>query len=141
MHRVKVKNQDLIKIIEDNINNKNFELLVKGKSMRPFYKDLKTTVTLSKVKKLAKYDVILFKINNKYFLHRIIKIKGDNIKAQGDGLISSERLVKSDVIASVIKHQTNNKITYSKSRLYGFKVRVWRILRPIRRILLKVMRH
>ena len=45
-----------------------------GNSMLPFLRDRSDTVIIQPSTQYKKYDVVLYKYNNKYILHRIISI-------------------------------------------------------------------
>lgn len=128
-------------LIKEQILNHDITLKVSGNSMLPFYKDQKTIVTLTKVDELFKYDVILYKYKGRYILHRIIKFEDDLIICRGDGLISKEDIEYKDVIAVVKSHKNNDKSINSNNKAYLFKVKLWILLRPIRRVLLKFVRR
>lgn len=137
--KIIVNNQELMALVKEQINNKNVTLTIKGNSMLPFFRDGRTIITLEKPKKLKRLDVVLFKYNDIYILHRIIKIK-EKIVTQGDGLISKEIIDESDVVAVVKFFENKRKIIFSNNKFYLFKVRIWRILRPFRRVLLKLVK-
>jgi len=137
--KIIVNNQELMALVKEQINNKNVTLTIKGNSMLPFFRDGRTIITLEKPKKLKRLDVVLFKYNDIYILHRIIKIK-EKIVTQGDGLISKEIIDETDVVAVVKFFEKNRKLTFSNNKFYLFKVRMWRILRPFRRVLLKLVK-
>lgn len=137
--KIIVNNQELMALVKEQINNKNVTLTIKGNSMLPFFRDGRTIITLEKPKKLKRLDVVLFKYNDIYILHRIIKIK-EKIVTQGDGLISKEIIDESDVVAVVKFFENKRKIIFSNNKFYLFKVRIWRMLRPFRRVLLKLVK-
>lgn|SRR5690554_70027 len=136
----KIDNSQIFEFIIEELNTKDVSLTVKGHSMWPFLKSNKTKITLTKSHSYKKLDIVLFKYNNKYILHRIIKIKNNNYIIQGDGLISKEVVSKESIYAKVSSYTLKNKTTYTTNKLYLFKVRLWRLLRPIRRVLLKFRR-
>lgn len=142
MKEVIVRMKELVPIIREKINtNELAQLKVKGSSMEPFFYSDKTIVTLGKIDVLKRFDVILFqKEEDQYILHRVIHINKDIIITMGDGLKQREVCSINQVIAKVTSFETNN-ITYTiNSKRYLFKVKVWYLLKPIRRILLKLMR-
>lgn len=140
MNTKQVLSSELMPIISEVIKDRDVTFLVSGTSMRPFYVNKRTSVTLSRVNDYFKYDVILYKYNQSYLLHRIIKIKGNKVTCQGDGTIISEVINRSDIIGVVISHQLGNKTILANNRYYRIKVRLWRYARPIRRLLLKFVR-
>ena len=76
--------------------------------MWPFYKHQKTSVTL--VESIyKKYDAVLAIYCGRYVLHRIIKIKDQNIVLQGDGAIRKEHIKREDILGKV------QSFTYKKT--------------------------
>ena len=111
---------------------------VKGHSMWPFYKHDKTNVTLLKgpVKKL---DVVLAKYQNRYVLHRILKINQDRLILRGDGAILKETVKQKDIIGKVISHQTK-KLVSETSKVYKLLVML-HLYNPLRRVYLRLKKH
>ena len=95
-----VNNEAFFKDIKEIIKTTDVKFKVKGSSMWPFFKDGITSVTLTKVEKLKKLDVCLFNYKDKYFLHRLIKIKDNDYIFKGDGL-SSKEIVKKKILSLV----------------------------------------
>ncbi len=134
----KIAAKDLLKDIDKILNIQDVKFKVTGHSMWPFLKDGKTVIRLSKLKGLKKGQVYLFKIDQKYFLHRLIKIKKDYLIFQGDGNVNKEKVQKEDLIAIMTAFYNKKEITVS-SKLYRFKLFVYRLL-P-RRITLKLFKR
>ena len=81
--------------------------------------------------------IVLARVNNTFVLHRIYKIKGEEIILRGDGnLKGCERCKVEDVLAlAAIK--VNDKKEYDfRSDSHLKKARIWNFLLPIRRCLL-----
>lgn len=116
--------------------NRAVEIIVTGHSMLPFYKHGKTIVRLKADRVYQKYDVVLFKYNKQYILHRIIKIKGDVYTLRGDGAFRKEVVHKDAIYAKVIDFNLNGR----RVKFYRFKYRLWLLATPIRRILLKLVK-
>ncbi len=138
MKKLVLNNKEFIAIIEEHLNlGKTVSIKVKGNSMLPFFIDDKTLVDLKKDNSYKKYDVVLAKYHNKYVLHRIIKIKDDKITLRGDGNLSKEIIGLNNIYGKVISFKTNNK----SIKNYKFKVITWNLLRPIRKVLLKIFKN
>ena len=108
-----------------------------GVSMRPFIEGNRDSVTLAAAEHPEVGDILLAKIGNRYVLHRLIAIQGNELTLMGDGnLTGEEHCTKADIIGKVIaitRPNGNNK------RLT--KGRLWWHLKPLRRLLLKIYRH
>lgn len=82
---------------------------IKGISMLPFLKQNRDNVVITKVDKpIEKYDVVLYKSNNNYVLHRVIDINGDELLIKGDNTISSEKVNIKQVLG-ILKSKYNKK--------------------------------
>jgi signal peptidase I len=132
-----VNNEAFFKDIKEIIKTTDVKFKVKGSSMWPFFKDGITSVTLTKVEKLKKLDVCLFNYKDKYFLHRLIKIKDNDYIFKGDGLSSKEIVKKEDIIARVKSYENKKEIDVEK-KSYKLRVLLYRLL-P-RKIILKVFK-
>ena len=115
---------------------KSVTMKVKGNSMLPFIKD-GDTVKLVKTDHLKLYDIVLARIDDEqYVLHRIIRMKDNQLILMGDGnLKGCERCKVEDVLAlATIK--VNKKEYDFRSDLHLKKARIWNLLLPIRKYLL-----
>lgn len=91
---------DNMKLILNSCN----ELLIapKGKSMRPYLKEKRDKVVVSSIdRNLGLYDIVLYKSNNVYILHRIIGENEDNYLICGDNNYVTETIPKGDIIGVV----------------------------------------
>ena len=117
---------------------------VKGVSMLPFIIGGKESAVFSPVKKIKKGRVVLaYTSGGNYVVHRIIKIKDDDITLMGDGNLKGCEYCK----LSDIKAEVNYVIGQNgKKRCLNTFWRLaaaffWRILRPVRRYLLAIYRR
>lgn len=123
---------------------KVISIRIVGKSMEPFLIDNKDIVKIMPFSfgKLHLGDIVLFKIDNFYCLHRIISINKRNIVLCGDGIYQSkERIVRDNVLGildSVI--QESGKVTDCNSIKWKIKSYVWMALYPFRKYLLFAFR-
>lgn len=98
--------------LEDQLNNQGFIVSnISGTSMYPFLKPNKHRVIISKVNinDINKYDVVLYKSNNKYILHRVIDIKDDILLIRGDNTLNIEYINIQDIIAKLVSYYDHNK--------------------------------
>ena len=133
MQKKVIKTNDLMMLIIESINEqKEVKFMVVGSSMEPFFKSEVTDVKLINHQNiLKKYDVILFKYENTYKLHRIIKIKDHQIIASGDNLLSEEVIDIDDVIGVVYSFINNDKEIFSSQISYKLKYRLNLLFKPI----------
>ena len=113
-----------------------------GVSMRPFIEGDKDSVILAPVEVPRIGDIILAEVETlcgrkTYVLHRLVRIEGDKYILQGDGNLSGEETcVRADIIGRV--KQIENPKGHKKMLTRG---RIWYVLRPVRKWLLKIYRH
>ena len=101
-----------------------FVTTTSGVSMEPLFKNRRDTVEIVPVTgRLSKYDVPLYRRQNDYVLHRIIKVLPDSYVICGDNCIGIERGITDENIVGVMvafdrkgKHYTVDHPGY---RLYA----------------------
>ena len=96
----------------------------KGFSMYPLIKQNRDLLVIRKPEgELKKYDIVLFKANTKYLLHRIIEIDNDTIVTAGDhntfkdSRIRKERVI--GVLSAIVRDGKEIDIHDPKLELYG----------------------
>ncbi len=120
---------------------KTVTLPLRGRSMRPFLEDGRDKALLVAAKdvEIAVGDAVLAEIQEKRFvLHRIIKIDGNRVTLRGDGNLSNEYCLMSDVKAKAIGffrkgREQADSTEGGKWRCYSWW---WTRLYPLRRYLL-----
>lgn len=133
---MKVSQQTLMPVIEALIKEgKSVTFKVKGHSMWPFYKDAKTDVTIEK-KPYKKMDVLLASYQDRYILHRLIKIKGEKLILKGDGAFLKEVIEPKDVIG-VVTHYKTKKTVLEQSNIHKLLVYIW-VYNPFRTIIMRI---
>jgi hypothetical protein len=116
---------------------------VNGRSMYPFIVGGEDSVVLVKPSGLAVGAVVLAKVEGgRYVVHRIVNIDGDKITLMGDGnLCGREHCHIQDVKAVAVQVVGKSGKTRSlTSRCHLLSARLWYVLRPLRRYLLKAFR-
>lgn len=117
---------------------------LKGFSMRPFLEDGRDKALLTRVGELHVGDPVLAFIDHqRYVLHRIVKIEGNNMMLLGDGNLRPEHCKTTDAVASIIGFYRKGRskldpITGKKWKTYSW---IWMRLRPVRRWLLAFYRR
>lgn len=121
-------------------NGKPVTIRVVGKSMEPFLIDNKDIVRIvpSCPNKLHRGDIVLFKINNVYCLHRIISIKGNRIILCGDGISQSKEKIRLENVIGILDSVIcqSGDVILCKSKAWVIKSHIWMALLPIRKYLL-----
>ena len=144
MKKIVLKNEEMFpevsRMLEDG---HKVTIPVKGVSMLPTIVGERDLVILEKSAVYKKDDIVLFCLGGRWILHRVIKTDGDIFIIRGDGILSN---VEKCTAAHIRGHVTT---ILRKGRKpidpYGcwqlFKLRVWNLLRPVRRYLLYIYRH
>lgn len=70
----------------------------KGDSMWPVIKSGRDKVLIVLPEKILKNDIVLYKKNNDFILHRIIKICDDFVITRGDNYSEEEKVFKDEII-------------------------------------------
>ena len=120
---------------------------VNGRSMLPFIVGGRDSVILEKPKELRRGDVVLALVKTNspekhYVVHRIVSLNGEHVVLMGDGnLALREYCDVSDVCAKVICVVKPNGKKYAMAA-WRFRIatKIWYILLPIRRYLLRIYR-
>lgn len=84
-------------------------------------------------------DIVLFRLGDRYFLHRILKINDNDIaEIQGDGIINAKERCHRDLILARVTTiiRSGKDAINTKSSTYRRNVRIWMILKPFRRPML-----
>ena len=117
---------------------KPYAIYVKGYSMRPFIEHTRDRVFLEKRDTYNIGDAVLAQITpGHYVLHRIIEKQGDNLTLQGDGNLKGVELCKEgDVSGVVTQYIRPNRIIPADDPKLVRRIKLWRKLKPFRRILL-----
>ena len=133
--------QEAVRLVQDGVS---VTFPVKGRSMLPFIFGGRESVILQKPGSLQRGQVVLAQVGpDRYVVHRIIKIEPDRITLMGDGNIcGTESCTPSNVLAiatHVVDEKGKRRTLESKGQM--FKARVWYVIRPLRRIILAVLRR
>lgn len=107
---------------------------LKGNSMLPFIRGEVDSVKLRKVEGLKVGDIVLALFGKRPIVHRVIAINGNKVTLMGDGnLQGTEQGDISEVLGIVDEIISPS----GKSRKPG-NGRLWRLMLPVRKYLLKV---
>lgn len=133
--------QEAVRLVADGVS---VTFPVKGRSMIPFIIGGRESVVLQKPGNLQRGQVALAQVGpDRYVVHRIIKAEPDRITLMGDGNIrGTESCLPSNVLAiatHVVDEKGQRRTLKSKGQM--FKARVWYAIRPLRRIILAVLRR
>lgn len=104
-NKIIIDNNTFFSHVESTIQKgENIEIAVKGKSMLPTLQEGKDKVVLSPLSKHELYigAIVLFQVNSKHILHRLVNINGKTFTFQGDNLrTTKENATVSDLVSIV----------------------------------------
>ncbi len=119
-------------------------LPLKGFSMRPFLESNRDMALLTSPKNIKVGDPVLAEIAPKqYVLHRIININGEHVTLLGDGNLTPEHCLLSNIKASIdgFYRKGRKKLERTDGRKWKLYSKIWMALRPLRRWLLAFYRR
>lgn len=145
-----VSTKELFPITIDLLNKGNgVKFTVSGNSMMPWIRSYKDQVLLVPVDKVKKGDIVLYKTEEKYILHRVYRVKNEYMFIMGDGCIHADGYYPlSCAIGKVAKIYRGNFEIDCMKRRWCMLFTLWRYLRFMRKqlfiiykILAKMKRH
>ena len=119
-------------------------LPLKGFSMRPFLENNRDMALLTSPKNIKVGDPVLAEIAPKqYVLHRIININGEHVTLLGDGNLTPEHCLLSNIKASIdgFYRKGRKKLDRTDGRKWKLYSKIWMEFRPLRRWLLAFYRR
>lgn len=113
-------------------------MVPKGRSMLPFIRGEVDKVLLRQMpqSQLKVGDIVLAHVGERYVMHRIIALKGDQVTLMGDGNLRGTELGMRNEMVGVVMEI----ITPEGRHLKPTSGWLWRRLLPIRKYLLKIYR-
>lgn len=116
----------------------------KGRSMLPMLRPDRDLVLIEAIDTAAAssavstsalpvpYDVVLYKVDGKYVLHRVLRIDGDQYLIRGDNTYSVERVPADAVIGVLTGFVRDGRQISVQDRRCRLYVRIWCALYPLR---------
>lgn len=134
----KIRLEDAMPLIRERLSE-GYEVTFapKGRSMLPFLKEGRDTVTLAAPPtKLKKYDIPLYqRENGQYVLHRVVRV-GTTYTCIGDNqFVLESGISHSQIVAVCTSFVRKGKRIYANDPLYRLYAFVWYYSRFPRRVL------
>lgn len=110
-----------------------------GTSMMPLLRQGKDIMEIQKKgpERCRKYDAVLYKVNDRYILHRIIKVRENDYVILGDNCFQKEYGIKDSQILGVLTGVIRNgKLISVTDKKYMCYVHLWCDFYPIRALIL-----
>lgn len=133
--------QEAVRLVQDGVS---VTFPVKGRSMIPFIFGGRESVILQKPGSLQRGQVVLAQVGpDRYVVHRIIKVEPDRITLMGDGNIRGTESCTPSKVLAVATHvvDENGRRRPLDTRGQLLKARLWYGIRPLRRIILAILRR
>lgn len=110
-----------------------------GVSMWPLFRHRRDTIIVTKRQnRLKKYDIALFQVNNKYILHRVVKVLDHSYIICGDNCLTKEYGIKDEqILGYVTQFYRGNRLISCNNFWYRLYVYIWVNLYPIRALIKK----
>ena len=109
-------------------------ICLEGDSMRPLIRRGKDPVTIIPLARpLEKGDVVLFRLGERYIVHRVWKLEDGRVRTFGDNCWSPDPWIpQGQVLGLVVKYSRNGKVhrlDTPRAKAWG---RVWMAIHPVR---------
>ena len=119
----------------------SFLYTFKGVSMKPLLHQGKDVVIISSIDRpIKKLDIVLYKVGERYVLHRVIKIKKDHYVIRGDNTYSEEFIPKDNVFGILTSYYKNDKLKKVNTKGAILLYYLWLTTYPLRWLLVKTKR-
>lgn len=105
-----------------------------GTSMWPMLRDRRDTIVVRPVEgRLRPYDVALYRLDNAYILHRVIKATANGYRIIGDNCMAYEEVPESDILGRLDEFWRGERHCDPRSNAWLLYAHVWHALLPIRK--------
>lgn len=138
-NRKELPNEHFLPLVSESLaKGLTATIWVRGYSMRPFIEHERDRVKLTAQDEYHIGDAVLAQIApGHYVLHRIIDMQGERVTLQGDGNIRGvEHCTRGDICGVVVEYIRPGRTIPASDPSLRRSIRLWRRLRPVRRVLL-----
>lgn len=109
-----------------------------GSSMWPMLRNRQDTVVVEPaVRPLEPGDVALYRRGDSYILHRVVQRRAGGYLILGDNCLAYEQVPEGQVLGVLTGFYRGERPVNMQGRAYGAYVRFWRVITPVRRLLLR----
>lgn len=111
-----------------------------GTSMWPMLSDRRDTIVVRPVEgRLRPYDVALYRRDNAYILHRVIKATASGYRIIGDNCMAYEEVPESDILGRLDEFWRGERRCDPRSKTWLLYAHAWHALLPIRKVLRRIL--
>ena len=132
--------EEAVRLVEEG---RDVTFPVKGDSMLPFIVGGREKVVFSPVKTLRKGLIVLaFTTDGRYVVHRISDIKDDKITLMGDGNLGGKEFCLKQNVKAQVNYVVgeNGKKRFQYNLWRRFAAKMWAVLLPLRKYLIRIIR-
>lgn len=105
-----------------------------GTSMWPMLRDRRDTIVVRPVEgRLRPYDIALYRRDDAYILHRVIKVTADGYRIIGDNCMVYEEVPESDILGRLDEFWRGERHCNPRSNAWLLYACIWHDLLPIRK--------
>ena len=144
MKKLVIDNEELFgRVVELLQEGREVTIPSKGFSMLPFIRGERDSVVLERADDIKAGDIVLFRLEGRYILHRVMDVNDAMVEMMGDGILQAlEHCPRRQVYGRAVGilrdgiHRVN-----PNGRWQRFLVGAWWALLPLRRWLLAIYRR
>lgn len=108
--------------------------------MWPMLSDRRDTIVVRPVEgRLRPYDVALYRRDNAYILHRVIKATASGYRIIGDNCMAYEEVPESDILGRLDEFWRGERRCDPRSKTWLLYAHAWHALLPIRKVLRRIL--
>lgn len=144
MRKLVIDNEELFgRVVELLKEGREVTIPSKGFSMLPFIRGERDLVVLERADDIKPGDIVLFRLDGRYILHRVMDADGALVETMGDGILQTrESCPRKQVYGRAVGILRDGKRRVDPNgRWQRFWVGAWWGLLPIRRWLLAIYRR
>lgn len=110
-----------------------------GTSMWPMLRDRRDTIVVRPVEgRLRPYDIALYRRDDSYVLHRVIKANDGGYRIMGDNCKAYEEVPESDILGRLDEFWRGERHYDPRSDAWLLYARTWHTLLPIRKVIRRI---
>lgn len=107
--------------------------------MWPMLRDRRDTIVVRPVEgRLRPYDVALYRRDNAYILHRVIKATANGYRIIGDNCMAYEEVPESDILGRLDEFWRGERRCDPRGVAWLLYAHVWHALLPIRKVIKRI---
>lgn len=131
----------IITTFEEQLENEGYLVYTNvGHSMMPLLRERRDIIEIHKKgpERCKKYEVVLYKRNGKYILHRILRVLPEGYLIAGDNNYFVERdITDADILGVMTRVLRDGKVILPFNPIYRLYIHIWCDVYPVRMAILR----